>query len=200
MLWFCSQQLTGQQHRVEEFAEEASRISSAMTSTRARSDREREQVSDQDLVKQVFLTLEETPTMWLLDIPGTWVSSESDEAAAVEEANATYAAMQKEMLSSKDKWGARGTQTLSLGFKHKECQAAATSTCSVGCQVSDAKLYDSSIEANKRSLSRQHLSSTDLVKRLTTRHKSASKDAAARRESFNIPSAKGRRSRDMVRC
>ena len=37
------------------------------------------------------LTLEETETIWLLDIPGTSVSEESDIAQSVKDANLRYA-------------------------------------------------------------------------------------------------------------
>ena len=36
------------------------------------------------------LYLKETDTIWILDIPGTWVDKESEEAAEVTEKNAKY--------------------------------------------------------------------------------------------------------------
>jgi len=38
----------------------------------------------------VELFLSETNTIWMLDLPGTWVAKESEEAAEVTEKNAKY--------------------------------------------------------------------------------------------------------------
>ena len=39
---------------------------------------------------QVDIFLKETDTIWMLDIPGTWVARDSEEATAVIESNAKY--------------------------------------------------------------------------------------------------------------
>ena len=39
---------------------------------------------------QVNISLKETDTMWMLDIPGTWVARDSEEASTVIESNIKY--------------------------------------------------------------------------------------------------------------
>ena len=50
----------------------------------------KEELTEEDLEKPVVISLTETPTLWLLDIIGTAVSLESDEAENVKERNEAY--------------------------------------------------------------------------------------------------------------
>lgn len=50
----------------------------------------KEDLKEEDLDKIVDLTLTETETIWLLDMPGVCVSTESDEAAIVTKKNTAY--------------------------------------------------------------------------------------------------------------
>jgi len=48
------------------------------------------QLSQADLLRQVRLTLSETDTMWLLDMPSICVMNESDEALEIIQRNSRY--------------------------------------------------------------------------------------------------------------
>ena len=50
----------------------------------------KEELTDKDLEKIVDLTLTETETIWLLDMPGVCCSTESEEAAGIQERNENY--------------------------------------------------------------------------------------------------------------
>ena len=50
----------------------------------------KETLTEDDLGKVVNLTLTETETIWLLDMPGTSVSNESEEAPKVKKRNEEY--------------------------------------------------------------------------------------------------------------
>ena len=50
----------------------------------------KEDLKDEDLEKIIDLTLTETETIWLLDMPGVCVSTESDEAPKVSKRNEQY--------------------------------------------------------------------------------------------------------------
>ena len=49
-----------------------------------------EELTEEDLNKNVTINLSETETIWLLDMAGICVSLESEEAVAVREQNARY--------------------------------------------------------------------------------------------------------------
>ena len=53
-------------------------------------DEPKEELTEADLEKTVELQLSETDTIWLLDMPGTCVSTEHEEAAEVKEDNEKY--------------------------------------------------------------------------------------------------------------
>lgn len=50
----------------------------------------KETLTEDDLDKVVNLTLTETETIWLLDMPGTSVSNEAEEAAKIKKRNEEY--------------------------------------------------------------------------------------------------------------
>ena len=50
----------------------------------------KEDLTEEDLEKIVTFNLTETETIWLLDMPGICVSTESEEAAVVHEKNERY--------------------------------------------------------------------------------------------------------------
>ena len=49
-----------------------------------------EELTEEDLEKVIDIELEETETIWLLDLPGVCVSTESDDAVLVREQNQRY--------------------------------------------------------------------------------------------------------------
>jgi len=57
---------------------------------RYKRDDAKEELTEEDLEKPVAISLTETPTLWLLDIIGTAVSLESDEAENIKERNEAY--------------------------------------------------------------------------------------------------------------
>ena len=50
----------------------------------------REDLTEEDLEQAVSIHLTETPTIWLLDLPGISISNEAQEAATIKEKNLKY--------------------------------------------------------------------------------------------------------------
>lgn len=58
-----------------------------------------EQLDTDDLEKEVEIVLSETETIWMLEIPGSCVALDSDEAETVKRNNETYAEVRRDVLS-----------------------------------------------------------------------------------------------------
>ena len=100
------------------------------------------ELSDDDLNKHVQIKLQETSTIWLLDIPGTWILSDNDEAAKIQAANEKYHARLVRTTAETDAFAERAAQTLSSSRKDKEAQAAGSKTATAETQASEADLQD----------------------------------------------------------
>ena len=63
----------------------------AVEITRVIREEPKEELKESDLEKEVEINLTETETIWILDLPGTCISVESDEAEIIKDQNARYA-------------------------------------------------------------------------------------------------------------
>jgi hypothetical protein len=99
-------------------------------------------ISDEELNKPVLLELQETPVMWLLDLPGTWVLPDSDEAVDTTASNERYAQRLERTKTASDAFSSRAAQTINDTLKDKETQATAAKTTSTGSQFTSYELHD----------------------------------------------------------
>lgn len=98
--------------------------------------------SDKELRAKITIKIEETPTITLLHIPSLRIWGEDEAAAAADaRANRAYLAC-LEKHKEKDKYSARGVQTLNGSRREKEVQVAPPTTRSVAADVSTWDLFD----------------------------------------------------------
>ena len=94
-----------------------------------------------DLDSAVTISLVETPTFWMLDLVGSCVAKDSEEASAVEKENENYAAL-KEVKAGSDSYVDSAAQTLPNFPKNIEVQAQPPSTSEAGTMATNWDIYD----------------------------------------------------------
>ncbi|XP_002733663.1 dynein axonemal intermediate chain 4-like [Saccoglossus kowalevskii] len=107
----------------------------------------KEELTEDDLEKLVDITLSESDTIWLLDMPATCVSTESDEAAYVKEKIAKYNELVKSRVGN-DRYAERGMQTFNEAPKQKEVQTTRITHADAGCMATNWDMYDTYAEMN----------------------------------------------------
>eukprot|EP00026_Physarum_polycephalum_P003039 Phypoly_transcript_03048.p1 GENE.Phypoly_transcript_03048~~Phypoly_transcript_03048.p1 ORF type:complete len:501 (+),score=87.64 Phypoly_transcript_03048:117-1619(+) len=85
---------------------------------------EQKKLTEKDLEATVSLLLEETPTIWFLDIPGYVVEKETPEATEVTARNKKYEELLKNRIGNEN-FVSRGMQTLNNAQKNKDVQVSA---------------------------------------------------------------------------
>lgn len=105
-------------------------------------------LQDKELNKQVSLIFTETDTLWLLDMPGTWVDREGDDAAQVLEGRRRYEAKLARRKENADAFAERPAQTFNNALKHKDAQTSSTSVSTCSTQASGADIADSILVAS----------------------------------------------------
>ncbi|KAJ3004865.1 WD repeat-containing protein 78, partial [Thoreauomyces humboldtii] len=99
-------------------------------------------LTEADLHRSVHITLTETPTMALLDIPSTTVSTDfSEEAAAVKGANDRYTYMLSTRQGNEN-FVSRSQQTFNEPVKTKDVQAAGPKMVNAECMATQWGIYD----------------------------------------------------------
>ncbi|XP_048581208.1 dynein axonemal intermediate chain 4-like isoform X2 [Nematostella vectensis] len=101
----------------------------------------KEEITEADLDKMVHLTLTETETMWLLDIPGTYVSEDNENAPEIKERNQKYEELLKTRAGN-DMYVERGMQTFNDAPKSKEVQTSKLELFDMGCMATTWDMYD----------------------------------------------------------
>ncbi|EGD72941.1 hypothetical protein PTSG_04673 [Salpingoeca rosetta] len=104
---------------------------------------EEEELTDADLNKMVYIKLEETDTISLLDVPPTWIPDD-DEAVheEIKKENDAYEALLEKKQTIPDDFTDRFTQTTVFLQKEQAMQTAPRSVASADCQVSIADIHD----------------------------------------------------------
>lgn len=100
-------------------------------------------LTDRDLQRLVSIVLEETETVWLLDIPSVCVNAESDEGKKVLEANKRYKQLLQDKHQGGDRYASAGIQTMPTLQKNAETQSATVRTAVAACQASTWDNFDS---------------------------------------------------------
>ena len=77
-----------------------------------------EDLTEEDLEKQISIDLSETDTIWLLDMPGVCVSLESEEAVSIREENARYTEVWFTMFSQSEKISPLWHQVRAIAISH----------------------------------------------------------------------------------
>ncbi|KAL4236328.1 WD repeat-containing protein 78 [Mactra antiquata] len=108
----------------------------------------KEDLKEDDLEKIVDLTLTETETIWLLDMPGVCVSTETDEAAIVTKKNTAYQELLK-LKQGNDRYAERGMNTFNEPQKCKLVQTSKIGYSEAGCSASTWDMYDTFQQLDK---------------------------------------------------
>ncbi|KAJ3227804.1 WD repeat-containing protein 78 [Clydaea vesicula] len=99
-------------------------------------------ITDTELMKTVHLTLQETDTICLIDIPSVCISNDYiDELAIVKAANARYKDL-KANRQNNDNLVDKTMQTFNYAFKNKDVQATALKYVNSECMVNQWSIYD----------------------------------------------------------
>ncbi|XP_071121367.1 dynein axonemal intermediate chain 4-like isoform X3 [Mytilus edulis] len=101
----------------------------------------KEVLLEDDLEKIVDLTLTETATIWLLDMPTVCVSNEADEAKSIQEKNEKYLQLQKNKVGN-DQYMERGMNTFNEPPKVKVVQTTKITHSEVGVNATTWDMYD----------------------------------------------------------
>jgi hypothetical protein len=95
-----------------------------------------------DLEALVELTLVETETFFLLDMPGSAVGMDSPDIESVKAMNAAYDELLEKRQTMADMYVESPAQTFNLDHKHKEVQASKVNANEMGTQASEWDIYD----------------------------------------------------------
>jgi len=101
----------------------------------------RARLTQAELDRPVTITLKETETFWLLDVPGYCVALDSKEAEKVQEQNKEYEELKK-LKAGSDSYVDGVAQTLPSFPKNKEVQCAPPTTSEMGVMASTHDIYD----------------------------------------------------------
>lgn len=101
-----------------------------------------EQLTKQDLEKNVNIYLTETDMIWLFDIPTVFISTESEEAETVKKKNAAYTELCKNRVGN-DRYTCRMMQTINGAPKTKEVQCDKIVIADKEVMATTWDLYDS---------------------------------------------------------
>ncbi|XP_060590688.1 dynein axonemal intermediate chain 4-like isoform X2 [Ruditapes philippinarum] len=107
-----------------------------------------EDLKEDDLDKIVDLTLTETETIWLLDMPGVCVSTESDEADSVRKKNEAYQDLVKNKQGN-DRYAERGMNTFNEPQKCKLVQTSKIGYTEMGINATTWDMYDTYEQIDK---------------------------------------------------
>ncbi|RUS86621.1 hypothetical protein EGW08_005637 [Elysia chlorotica] len=97
--------------------------------------------TEDDLGKIVDIVLTETDTIWMLDMPDTKVSKESEEAPGVKERLTTYAELVKNRPGN-DLYAERGMNTFNEPYKLKSVVTNKIETIAVGVECTNWDMFD----------------------------------------------------------
>ncbi|XP_063724938.1 dynein axonemal intermediate chain 4-like isoform X2 [Symsagittifera roscoffensis] len=104
-----------------------------------------EQITEEDKEKNVDIILTETPTFWILDIPGKCVEAGTDEVEVVKEQNAKYQKLIKDRVGN-DLYAQRGMQTFNNGRKVKHAQTDKVLTADQLSMAATWDMYDTYLD------------------------------------------------------
>ncbi|XP_048255651.1 dynein axonemal intermediate chain 4-like isoform X2 [Haliotis rufescens] len=116
-------------------------LSAPWADIRHRREEVKEILTDMDLEKMVDLTLTETETIWLLDMPAVCISLESDEADQVKTRNEKYQELVKSRVGN-DRYAERGMNTFNEPPKTKNIQTTKIVYNDVGILSTTWDMYD----------------------------------------------------------
>lgn len=101
----------------------------------------KEELTEDDLEKEVAINLTETDTIWLLDIPSVCVSTEAEEAKEVAEQNDRYQELTKSRVGN-DRYADREMNTFNEAPKCKAAQTNKIGNIDVGVNATTWDMYD----------------------------------------------------------
>ncbi|XP_071117198.1 dynein axonemal intermediate chain 4-like [Haliotis cracherodii] len=116
-------------------------LSAPWADIRHRREEVKEILTEMDLEKMVDLTLTETETIWLLDMPAVCISLESDEADQVKMRNEKYQELVKSRVGN-DRYAERGMNTFNEPPKSKNIQTTKILYNDVGILSTTWDMYD----------------------------------------------------------
>ncbi|XP_005105983.1 WD repeat-containing protein 78 isoform X2 [Aplysia californica] len=109
--------------------------------------------TEEDLVKIVDITLTETDTIWMFDMPDIKVSKECEEATDIIERNKAYAELQKSRVGN-DLYAERGMNTFNEPPKMKSVSTIKIDTAAVAVECTNWDMFDTydALEKEKKAL------------------------------------------------
>ena len=125
----------------DDIADHTPDVSSQWADIRHKREEVKEILADDDLEKIVDLTLTETETIWLLDMPTVCVSNEADDASAIKEKNEKYEQLMKNKVGN-DQYMDRGMNTFNEPPKFKVIQTTKITYSEVGVNATTWDMHD----------------------------------------------------------
>ncbi|XP_076462769.1 dynein axonemal intermediate chain 4-like [Babylonia areolata] len=149
----------------------------------------KEELTDEDLNKEVTITLEETDTIWLLDNPTLCVVAETKEAEEVALDNALYEKLCKSRAGN-DLYAERGMNTFNDAPKFKSAQTDTISYTEVGTMCTNFDMYDTyAAEEEKENQDKE--GEEEGVETTETPQKSSQEDQARKSPAHNVSTPSG---------
>lgn len=145
---------TGSESMVEpDETDQSQDITSAWAEIRRKRPEVEDDLKEEDLEKIIDLTLTETETIWLLDMPGVCVSTESDEAASVQKQNEAYQDLVKNKQGN-DRYAERGMNTFNEPQKCKLVQTSKIGYTETGVNATTWDMHDTYQQIEKENKSK----------------------------------------------
>ncbi|KAI8509554.1 WD repeat-containing protein 78 [Branchiostoma belcheri] len=139
--------ISGQSTATEQsFGDEISEAGShdlapGLSSIKTRREEVKEILTEADLDRSVGIRLSESDTIWILDLVGTCVANDSENADTIRARNEKYKELCKNRVGN-DRYMERGMQTFNDAPKNKEVQADKVELVDTGINASEWDMHD----------------------------------------------------------
>eukprot|EP00058_Branchiostoma_floridae_P000575 XP_002586063.1 hypothetical protein BRAFLDRAFT_131682 [Branchiostoma floridae] len=125
----------------DEISEAGHDLAAGLSSVKTRREEVREILTEADLDCSVPIRLTESDTIWILDLVGTCVANDSENADAIRARNDKYKELCKNRVGN-DRYMERGMQTFNDAPKNKEVQADKVELIDTGINASEWDMHD----------------------------------------------------------
>jgi WD40 repeat protein len=142
----------------------------------------------EDLEKNVDISLSETDTIWLLDIPSTWVAPDSDDTESIQKQNQQYQELCKNRPGN-DRYSERGMQTINEAQKSKYIQTDEILKKTTEVYASDWERHDTFSIYEQQELTEREVATSHTASHLTSRVPTGSSAMQSRPPTSALTSA-----------
>eukprot|EP00163_Fabomonas_tropica_P014735 TRINITY_DN2679_c0_g1_i4.p1 TRINITY_DN2679_c0_g1~~TRINITY_DN2679_c0_g1_i4.p1 ORF type:complete len:814 (+),score=157.58 TRINITY_DN2679_c0_g1_i4:260-2701(+) len=109
------------------------------------------ELNERELDRIIHISLKETPTFWMLDLPAVCVARDSPQVQAVTERNAAYRELKKNRVGN-DSYVERAMQTFNNAEKSKDVQVSPAPVTESGSMVTQWDIHDTFEEMERKRL------------------------------------------------